>query len=396
MKKNWQEARVNLGGAIIASVVTLVVGVFVGINWNSVSSNFAPYLGFAKTTTNKLDYSEVNEVYDKLVQNYDGELDKDKLIEGAKSGLVEAVGDKYTTYMPADIAADFKDSLHGNVGAGVGVEIAQRNEYVRVIRVLPDNPAKRTGVLAGDIIYKINDEEVWDKDPDTIATKLRGEAGSTVKLTVIRDNKEKNFELTREQINNVSADVTYDGSTAIVQITRFDTDTGTKVEEFAKTFSEKGIKKVIVDLRGNGGGYVSAARDLISLWIDGEKAFSQKSKNTAEDITYAYRNRAILKDMKTVVLVNNSTASASEIFAGALQDYGKATIVGETTYGKGVVQTMLDFSDGSMLKVTTAHWYTPKGANLSSAGITPDKQVERSFDDINVNRDPQLDAAKKL
>ena len=396
MKKNWQETRVNLAGAIIMSVVALVCGILIGNNWNAITSRFLPYLGFARVTQNKLDLSSVNEVYDQLTQNYDGEIDKTALIEGAKTGLVEAVGDKYTAYMSKDTASDYKASLHGDVGAGIGVEIAQRNEYVRVVRVLPDNPAKRAGVLAGDIIYKINDEEVWDKNPDDIASKLRGETGSKVSLTIVRDNQEKTFELVREQINNVSAEVTYDGSTAIIHITRFDTDTGQKVEKFTKEFTEKGIKKVIVDLRGNGGGYVSAARELISLWIDGEKAFSQKSKNSDEEITYAYRNRAVLKDMKTVVLVNNSTASASEILAGALQDYGKATIVGETTYGKGVVQTMLDFSDGSLLKVTTAHWYTPKGKNLSSSGITPDKVVERSYDDINAGRDPQLDAAKKL
>lgn len=397
MKINWQEAKVNLGGAIITSVLTLALGVVVGLNWSYISANFLPYLGFKRTAaaTNTLNWSELDQVYSELVSNYDGDIDKAALIEGAKQGLVEAVGDKYTAYMPTDAASDFKASLHGEVGAGIGVEIALRDGYVRILRTLPDNPARKAGILAGDIIYKIDGEEIWDQDNEAIANKLRGEAGSKLSLTVVRNGAEKTFELTREEINNVSADITYDGSTAIVQITRFDTDTGTIVEQFAKEFESKGIKKVIIDLRGNGGGYVSAARDLLSLWLDGDKILTQKSKFAKDEDTYALRGRAILKDMKTIVLVNGSTASASEIVAGALQDYDKATVIGEATYGKGVVQTMLDFSDGSLLKVTTAHWYTPNGTNIGGTGLTPDKVITRSYDDINAGRDPQLDAAKK-
>ena len=159
---------------------------------------------------------------------------------------------------------------------------------------------------------------------------------------------------------------------------------------------DKGINKVILDLRGNGGGYVSAAQDLLSLWIDGEKILIQKSKHFGNTTTSAANGKAILKDMKTVVLVNGSTASASEIVAGALQDYHKATIIGETTYGKGVVQNLYDLSGGTVLKVTTAAWYTPNDRSINKVGITPDIEVERSYEDINAMRDPQMDKAKEL
>ena len=151
-----------------------------------------------------------------------------------------------------------------------------------------------------------------------------------------------------------------------------------------------------MDLRGNGGGYVSAAQDLLSLWIDNDKVVIQKSKHFGDSSNSTSSGKAILKDMKTIVLVNGSSASASEIVAGALQDYGKAKIVGETTYGKGVVQNLYDLSNGTVLKVTTAEWYTPKERSINKTGIEPDVKVERSYEDINAMRDPQLDKAKEL
>ena len=393
-KTTWQEKKIGLGPAIIGAVVTLALGIVIGINWNTLFAKFGPYLGFSSKTSATTDWSSLDEVYAELKNNYDGEIDEKAIIEGAKKGLAEAVGDIYTQYMSKEETAEFNKTLHGDVGAGIGVEIAKRGDYVRVVRTLPDNPARRAGILAGDIIYKINGEEVWQLDPDALAMKLRGEAGTKVNLTVIHENgEEQTYDFVRETINNVSADVEYQNDVAIIKISRFDTDTGTKVREIAKDFASKGVNKVIIDLRNNGGGYVSAARDLISLWVSNQPAFVQKSLHTADETTTTRAGWDILKDMETVVLVNNSTASASEIVAGALQDYGKATIIGETTYGKGVFQKLVTLSNGSLLKVTMARWYTPKGTSINGAGITPDKIIERSYDDINNNRDPQLDAA---
>ena len=391
----WKEKKTSLGNAIIIGAMMLIVGVLVGANWNALFGDFAPYLGFG--TSNTMDWSPLNEVYDVLATSYNGEIDKKVLIEGAKKGLVESLGDVYTVYMDAEMASDFYDDLHGNVGAGIGVEMGLRDGYVRVLRTLPDNPARRAGVLAGDIIYKVNGEEVWSEDVETISKKVRGEAGTEVTVTMVRNGKEIDFKMTRETINNVSAYVEYEKHTAIVTVTRFDNDTGIKVQQMASEFSSKGINKVILDLRGNGGGYVSAAQDLLSLWIDGEKILEQKSLHYGNNVTKALSGKAILKDMKTIVLVNGATASASEIVAGALQDYGKATILGEKTYGKGVVQNLFDnLSGGALLKVTTAEWYTPNDRSINKEGITPDIEVERSYEDINAMRDPQLDKAKAV
>lgn len=391
----WKEKKTSLGNAIIIGAVMAVLGGVVGANWKSIFGGFAPYLGLGNVSQN-MDWSPLDEVYDQLAASYNGEIDKNAVIEGAKKGLVDSLGDVYTSYMNAERATDFYDDLHGNVGAGIGVEMGLRDGYVRVLRTLPDNPARRAGVLAGDIIYKVNGEEVWAEDVEVISKKIRGEEGTEVTVTMVRDGKEKDFKMTREKINNVSAYVEYTGHTAIVTVTRFDNDTGTMVQQFAQEFSKKGVNKVILDLRGNGGGYVSAAQDMLSLWIDGEKILEQKSLHYGNTVTKALSGKAILKDMKTVVLVNGSTASASEIVAGALQDYGKATILGEKTYGKGVVQNLFNLSGGTLLKVTTAEWYTPNDRSINKEGITPDIEVKRSYEDINAMRDPQLDKAKAL
>ena len=387
----WKEKQTSLGNAIIISVVMLVIGLTLGLNWKNWFGGFAPYLGFEKDHSSEVDWSGLDEVYNKLANYYDGEIVQSKIVEGAKKGLTDALGDVYTVYMDAEEAKEFEDDLHGNVGAGIGVEMGLRDGYVRVLRTLPDNPARKAGILAGDILYKVNGEEVYSLSTEEISKKVRGEEGTEVEVTVIRDGEEKSFKMKREVINNVSAYVDYDGSTA-----RFDEDTGMMVQKFAKEFEKKGVKKVILDLRGNGGGYVNAAKDLLSLWINGDTILVQKSKHSDDKKTTSDANKAILSDMKTVVLVNGSTASASEIVAGALQDYEKATVVGETTYGKGVVQNLFDFNDGSKLKVTTASWYTPKERSINKTGIEPDVKVERSYEDINAMRDPQMDKAKKL
>lgn len=392
-----KKTEVTLGTTVVGCIVTLLIGFYVGLNWEGIFEGFKPYLGFKKTAGESLDLKPVQNLYNVLKENYDGTIDKDAVIEGAKKGMVEAVGDKYTTYMTAEEAADYKKDLEGDIEqAGIGVSFAKREDYIRVLRTLPDNPARRAGVLAGDIIYAIDDVEVWMESADDIGTKLRGADGSKIKLTVVRDGEKLDFEMTREKINNVSADITYENDIAILSVYRFSSDTGDLVKKLAKEAVDKNVKGIVVDLRNNGGGYVNAARTMISLWVDGEKILTQKSRTFGDTTTLALRDNAILKDMKTVVLINGSTASSSEIVVGALKDYNKATIVGEKSYGKGVVQSMVDAGNGSILKVTSAHWYTPNGNGIDGTGIEPDEVVERTYEQINKNEDPQLDKALEL
>ena len=391
-KSPASEKKVNLTTTIIVSAITLAFGLLIGLNSNTILNVFGPYLGGKRPTT--VDFSSLTDLYNQLTSKYDGSISPEKAIQEAKRGMVNAAGDPYTYYMTASEAEEFNKDLNGDVGAGIGVEIGQRDGLVKVLRTTPDNPARRAGILAGDIIYKADGEDISGLSVEEVAKKLRGQAGSTVVLTVVRNNEEKEFTLTRETINNVSVYTEYKGDTAILTITRFDENTGELAREKAQEIVNKGSKKVILDLRGNGGGYVSSAKEVASLWISGDIIMEQKSSSGFYNQKYyADRDKALLANIKTVVLVNGSTASASEIVAGALKDYDKATLIGEKTYGKGSVQTLETLSGGEVLRVTIAKWYTPKGVNINKEGITPDKEVERTFDQINKEEDPQLDAA---
>jgi carboxyl-terminal processing protease len=274
--------------------------------------------------------------------------------------------------------------------------MGERDGWVKVLRTLPDNPARRAGVLAGDIFYKVDGVDVSEWTSDKVADKVRGAEGTEVKLGLVRDGKEMEFTLKREKINNVSAYVEYNGDVAVITVTRFDMETGGIVKSIAEEINKKGINRVILDLRGNGGGYVSAARDVLSLWVDGKLAVTQKGRNGGNEEVYTTRGGAILAGRKTVVLINGGSASAAEIVAGALKDYGLATLVGEKSYGKGSVQSLVNLDGGELLKVTIARWYTPKGKNIDGEGIEPDRKVERSFEDVNLERDPQMEAGLEV
>ena len=389
------DKKVNLTTTIITAAITLAIGVVIGINFDSISNKVNTALG--QKTTDTIDFSPLEDLYKELATDFDGKLDKTKIIEEAKRGLVNGAGDQYTYYMTASEADEFNKELEGDVGAGIGVEIGERDGLVKVLRTTPDNPARKAGILAGDIIYKADGEDISTLNVEDVAKKLRGKEGTKVKLTVIRDKEEKTFELTRETINNVSVYADYKDDAAIITITRFDSDTGKLAREKAKEALDKKVKKVIIDLRNNGGGYVSAAQEVASLWVDsGKLIVEQKSQNGLySEKVYAKGGDAILKNTKTILLVNGSTASASEIVAGALKDYNLATLIGEKTYGKGSVQALNRLSGGEMLRVTVAKWYTPNDKNINGEGIKPDKEVERTFDQINKEEDPQLDAALK-
>ena len=395
-KLPFGKRKVQLTSLLIVAFVTLVIGLIVGLNFNKIVANYGPYLGSQKTS-DVLDFSSVQNVYDEIQAKYDGDIDQEKIVDGAKRGLVDALGDKYTYFMTQEEFDEFKSDLSGDVGAGIGVEIGERNGYVTVLRTTPDNPARKAGILAGDIIYKVDGKDVTEKSSEDVAKLIRGSAGSEVKVTVVRDKQEKSFTLKREKINNVSAFVDYRDKTAILTIRRFDENTGQLAKKLAQEIVSKNCDKVILDLRDNGGGYVDAAKDVISLWVDGQLAVEQRSRSGSYDQnTYADSGQAVLKGIKTIVLINGNTASASEIVAGALKDYDLATLVGEKTYGKGSVQELSPVSGSDdYLRITIAKWYTPKGQNISQSGIKPDKKVERSFEQINKNEDPQLDAALK-
>lgn len=366
--------KVERSTLIIVSTFMLVLGFAGGSRIDDIKNLIAPVFGMKKVE--KLDLSAVEKTYNQLASNFDGKLDQQKLTEGASKGLVEAAGDKYTEYMTAKEAEEFNKSLSGDVGAGIGVELAKDGQSVKVVRVLAKNSAQNAGILPGDIILKVNDEDVSKKSTAEVSAKIRGEAGTTVKIAVLRGQDVKDFSVTRAKIDNPSVELSKDGNVAILSIYRFDSETGALAKKYAEEIKSEGFSKVILDLRGNGGGYVKAAKTVASLWLEKDALIvSEKTgSKTIEEIRATGSNP--LKGMKTVILLDGTSASASEIVAGALKENKAATIVGEKSYGKGSVQTTVDMPGGALLKVTIAKWYTPNGENISNNGISPDVEVK--------------------
>lgn len=392
--KNKQKKYIPLSTAFIVVVLGLVVGFIGGTRKNEILSLIGPVVGYS-VEENSIDLSSVENTYSVLKDNFDGDLNKEKLIEGASKGLVEAAGDKYTTYMDSDEAEAFNKELSGDVGAGIGAEIGLRNDVPTVIRPLKDNPAIKAGILAGDIVVEVNGESTSGWTVEQVTSKIKGDAGTTVKIKVLRGEEYKEFSVVREKINNPSVELEINDGIAILKISRFDNETGTLAKEYANQIKDKNISKVILDLRGNGGGYVSAAKDVASLWLDKNATIvTEKSSGKVVDEIKATGNNT-LSGIKTIVLANEYSASASEIVIGALKDNNVATIMGVKSYGKGSVQQPIDINGGSLLKVTVARWYTPSGANITDEGIKPDVEVNITTEDINKGDDPQMASAKK-
>ena len=392
--RKLRQRKVSQSVFLASLVLAIIVSFAAGTRSEEIYQIAAPIFGI-KVAKQPLDTEVMKEAYRQLAANYDGDLDANKLSDGAARGMVKAVGDDYTTFLDKEEAAEFNKSLNGEV-SGIGAEIGVRNLQPTVLRVLDDSPAKKAGLKTGDIFVAVNGTSVAGETASGVADKVTGEAGTTVKLTMRRGSESLDFSITRAQISDPSVRWSVSDDVGILTISRFDDNTGSLARKAAKEFIDKGVKSVIVDLRNNGGGYLTAAQEVASLWLDsGKTVVTEKSRGQVTETVKASGNPT-LKGKKTIVLVNSSSASASEIVAGALKDYQAATLVGEKTFGKGTVQKVINLSDDRILKVTVARWYTPQDRNITKEGIQPNQTVKMSSDDNNAGRDPQMARAKEL
>jgi len=390
---DWRNFRHWPTSALFVVFVFLLAGGYlIGMNHRYVEAVVAPMFGI-KVSADQIDLSSVEQTYQTLKSTYDGKLNTQALIDGANKGLVEAVGDKWTVYLTKQDSANFNNDLTGNIGGGIGVEIGIRNDRTTAVRILDGNPGAAAGLKVGDIIDKVDGKSTDGQTVDQVANAIRGEVGSTVKIDVLRAGKSMSFTITRDTVDNPSVYSTISGKIGIMTITRFDDQTASLAKAQALSFRKAGVTGVILDLRDNGGGYIDEARSVASLWLNNKVVVIEKTGGVTTD-TLKSDSSPILNGIKTVVLVNGNSASAAEIVAGALKDNGVATLIGTQTYGKGSVQSLINLPGDAELKVTTARWYTPDGVNITDKGITPDKVVNITSDDMNHWSDPQMDAAK--
>ncbi len=378
---------------VLALALMTLVGFVAGTRADQLYAAIAPIFGI-RASADTLDTTVLQQAYRKLKANYDGTLDTQALADGAVRGMTAAANDKYTMFMDAEEAAQFAKDLSGQI-TGIGCEIGVRGDQPTILRVITDSPAERAGLKAGDVFVAVNGESVVGKDSSTVAQKIRGDAGTSVKVTVTRAGEQKEYTITRAQVSDASVRASVADGIGTMIISRFDDNTAQLARQAAESFMAQGVKGVVVDLRDNGGGYLNAAQGVASIWLSDKLVVTEKRGSEVTD-TLMSDAEPLLAGVKTVVLVNGGSASASEIVAGALQDHGVATLVGEKTFGKGTVQQLFDLNGGRKIKITIARWYTPKGKNITQDGITPNMVVKVTADDTNKGLDPQLDAALQL
>ncbi|CDC31941.1 carboxyl-terminal protease [Clostridium sp. CAG:508] len=363
---------------LIVIIVTSLVTAFT--TYQYLSNNGISYSKVNTTSLEGLEYT-LSQFRSELEKKYIGEINDEELIEGAVKGYVDALGDPYTTYYTKKEMKTIMEETNGNfVGIGVYMTKDLEKNAILIIKPIENSPAEKAGILPGDLITKVDDVEYTGDKLEEASNKIRGEEGTKVKLEIYRNGETKTFELTRTKVvvSHVTTKV-LNNDIGYIAISDFEGECASEFETKYKQLEKQGIKKLIIDIRNNGGGIVDEALKIANMLVDKDSTLLiTKDKSDKEEVTKATEKPII--NIPTVVLVNEYSASASEILAGALKDNGKATLVGTKTYGKGIIQELHQLSDGSGLKITVSEYYTPNHNAIHKIGITPDVEVDLSED----------------
>lgn len=390
-KSRWKKVTGIVALLIVTNLITFGLS-----NYISFTLPDGKVLVSRKTYKNLLDFEKLFTIKDKLDKYYLGEFDTNKLVDGAAAGMAEAVGDPYTTYMNAEEFKDFYSQTEGNY-VGLGIQVGVKEDKIVVVAIFENSPAEKAGILSGDVIESVNGTKVEGKDLEKAVATMKGKKGEGVELTLSRENKGTfDVKAVRDEIEMVTVKKEMiDSQVGYIQVTMFDENTSGNFEKAIKELKSKGMKSLIVDLRENPGGLLDQTVNMCSQFIS-------KNKN----IVYTedkYGNRkdynsigGIAEGLPLTILIDEGSASASEIFTGAIKDYKLGTLVGTKTFGKGVVQTTFyrdrdGFGDGTALKVTISKYYTPNGQNIHGVGIEPDILVEYPEELKGKNYDRTLD-----
>ena len=371
---------------------------FSGLSLVSVSDNVAKDISEVKDVKK---YELLFQVRDALLTKYDGELDDNALLEAAIKGMTDSLNDPYTVFMNASEYKSFVEQSEGHF-VGIGAQLGIKDDKITVVAPIEGSPAEKAGLKAGDVILKVNGNEITEPNLDKTISEIRGEKGEPVTLTVSREGAEYlDITIIRDDIKVISVrGEIIDGDIGYIQISSFDEDVAKNFKEKIVELKAQGMKGMILDLRGNPGGYLGEAVNVASQFIP-----------KGDVVTYTidkYENKQESKSvggeaegMPLVILIDGGSASASEVVTGALRDYGAGTIVGTNSFGKGVVQQLIEFKDGTGgLKVTTSKYYTPNGENIHKIGIKPDIVVEIPKEllegEYNRSTDPQFNKAVEV
>ena len=374
--KSWSAQERYFVSNIPKSVYTFLV-TSIGISNYYTGGNITNIILPKANTSDSNLITSLNAIKTIIDQNYLGEKNEQQLVESAIKGYVSGLGDPYSEYITAKEMEEYKTQLLGNY-VGIGIYMIENPEYnlIQVLSPIPESPAAEAGILPGDLIKSIDGVDYTADSMTVAANKIKGTEGTKVKLVIIRENQEMEFELTRRTVltNPISEELLED-NIGYLSVSSFDQETASEFKKKYEDLQKKGIKGLIIDLRNNGGGIVQEALQIANyITKKGEALLITVDKNNKQEVTKSTADPII--NIPVVVLVNENTASASEILAGALKDLNKATIIGKKTYGKGVIQQIVTLTNGSGLKLTIEEYFTPNKNKINGIGIEPNITVE--------------------
>jgi len=393
----------------VYAVISLMLGSFLGGltlgSWQGKVKTEKEFLGGKIENKEKLpdylskdiDFDLFWEVWNLVKKEYVHQPVQDtKLFYGALAGIVYALEDPYSTFFDPQMAKKFQEELQGSF-EGIGAELGIKDKQLTIIAPLPETPAAQAGLKSGDKILAIGGKDTNGMALDYAVSLIRGPKGTEVTLAIWREDweKPKDFKIKRDKIELVSVKWEMKGDIGYIEINHFNEDTNARFNQAVNEIITKNPKGLILDLRNNPGGFLETAVDVAGEWIENNLVVIEQAEDGRKDELKS-KGSARLQNLETVVLVNEGSASASEIVAGALQDYAKAVLVGKKTFGKGSVQSLETLRDGSAIKITVAEWLTPKGRLINKEGIKPDIEVDLTEEDYSASRDPQLDKAIEL
>lgn len=349
-----------------------------------------------------VDFSLFWEVWGKIHREYvdKEELDTQEMVYGAIEGMVKAVGDPFTNFLKPEISEKFREEISGSF-SGVGIEIGIRKNQLTVIAPLKNTPAYRAGVEAGDKIIKIDDKDTAGITLREAVSLIRGERGSKVILTMAREglDEPKEISIIRDKIKIPTIELSFIGENqriAHIEIYTFNNNVDSDFRDAAKKILASNADRIILDIRNNPGGLLDSAIYISSWFLEKDSTVVIEKLGSGKESALKAKNIGSLKHLPVVIIVNKGSASASEILAGALQDNRGIQIIGEKTFGKGSVQMLYELDGKSSLKVTIAKWLTPNGRSINDDGIQPNIEVERTSEDMDNDKDPQLDKAIEI
>lgn len=391
----------GIGLAVLLAAAAFFSGFQLGTDTEleaSIGSFFTPQT----KADESVDLSEFWQVWNLLDEKFVSStttdpLTKEERVHGAVRGLVDSYGDPYTVFLPPQDATIFEEDISGNF-SGVGMEVGIRDGVVTVIAPLPDSPAEMAGLLPGDVIVRIDTTQTEGMSIDEAVKLIRGEKGTDVTLTIFREGETEFNEIvvTRDTIVIPTIETRSEGDVFIITLFSFNAIAEAEMQRALREYVESEKKRLILDLRGNPGGFLQSAVNIASYFLPtGKVVVKEHFGENDEERLYRSTGKLLgrFAPEEMVVLIDGGSASAAEILAGALNEHGIATLIGSQTFGKGSVQELVSLKDGSSLKVTIARWLTPDDTSISEGGLTPDIEIERTPQQFLGGEDPQLEAA---